>query len=275
MTLRMIYDNAAERAALAASSSASVSLGVSNLLTDIKTDVLRSVGTALTITATWTAPEVIAGVILPWCNLTDQATMQVRCYNAAGVLVADSGVIDACPGPIIDNWNWANGATLASNAFAFGGGSYGRVWLADFALASKMEVIISDPTNPAGYIEVSTLVCGDYWTPRFNAEMGAQITACDTSKHYRTDAGDMLTDIGTRYRKHTFDLSALSLDDRATFWAILMRNGMSRRVLISLYPNHADPLLEQTNQVYGKMTNAPAIKTNAFMRYATTIDIEE
>ena len=77
--LRIIYDNAADRAALAASSQ-SGALGPANLQRERKSAVLRSVGTALTIVATWPMPEIIGCVALPFCNLTPMATIRVRGY---------------------------------------------------------------------------------------------------------------------------------------------------------------------------------------------------
>lgn len=273
--LRIIYDNAADRAALVASSTAGA-MTVDRLVTDIKADVWRSTGTAATITATWPTAETIGGVVLPFCNLTALATLRVRGYAelADAVPLFDTGAVDACPAPVLGLWNWGS-QPLGSNAFAYGGGTYGRVWIPTPGAVKKLVVDVDDSTNPAGYIEASRLVCGGYWSPLENADYGAPATPVDTSKHYRNDAGDLRTDVGARYRKQSVALSGMSPADRATFWSIVLGNGMPRPIFFSLYPNDQDAKLEQERQIYGKLSTLAALSTPSFQRYASSLDFEE
>jgi hypothetical protein len=78
--LRIIYDNAADRAALTASTTAGT-LGVANLQNNRKGRPWRATGTMARLGATWGAPERIGGVFLPFCNLSPTATMRVRVSN--------------------------------------------------------------------------------------------------------------------------------------------------------------------------------------------------
>ena len=78
--LRIIYDNAADRAALTASTTAGT-LGVANLQNNRKGRPWRATGTTARLGATWGAPERIGGVFLPFCNLSPTATMRVRASN--------------------------------------------------------------------------------------------------------------------------------------------------------------------------------------------------
>lgn len=274
--LRIIYDNAADRATVVASSQASSSMAAANLLTDIKGDVWRSIGTSATITANWTTAQTIAGVALPFCNLTAQATVRVRGYAevADAVPLFDTGLVYACPAPILGLWNWG-AQPLGSNAFAYGGGTYGRVWIPVPGAVKKITVDIADSTNPAGFIEAGRLVCGAYWSPEHNADYGAPVTPADSSKHYRNDAGDLMTDNGTRYRKQAINLSAMSQVDRAAVWNILWGNGMRRPVFFSLHPDSVDAVLEQTHQIYGKLAATAAMSTPYFQKYANSLDLEE
>jgi hypothetical protein len=82
--LRIIYDNAADRAALTASTTAG-SLGVANLQNNRKGRPWRATGTTARLGATWGAPERIGGVFLPFCNLSPTATMRVRASNELAV----------------------------------------------------------------------------------------------------------------------------------------------------------------------------------------------
>jgi hypothetical protein len=273
--LRIIYDNAADRATLTASSSADA-MTADRLLTDIKSDVWRSTGTTATITATWQVAEAIGGVVLPFCNLTPRATLRVRGYASAGdgVPSFDTGVVEACPAPVLGLWDWG-AVPLGSNAYTFGGGTYARAWMPVPGMVEKLVVDIVDDTNPAGYIEAARLVCGAYWEPRINAEFGAPVQAVDMSKHVRTDAGDLVTDVGTRHKTQSVSLAALSPVDRATLWSIVWGNGMCRPLFFSLYPDSDDARLEQTHQLYGKLSSTAAMNTPLFQQYATTLDIEE
>lgn len=273
--LRIIYDNAADRAALAASSAAGA-MTADRLLSDIKADVWRSTGPTATITATWPAAELVGGVVLPFSNLSARATIRARGYAkvADAAPLFDTGAVEACPAPVLGLWDWGS-IPLGSNAYAYGGGTYGRVWIPVPGAVEKLVLDIDDSTNPAGFIEASRLVCGAYWEPAKNAEYGAPVQAVDTSKHIRTDAGDLVTDIGTRHKTQTVNLSLMPPVDRATLWSIVWGNGMRRPIFFSLHPNSGDARLEQTHQVYGKLASTAAMNTPFFQRYATTLDIEE
>ena len=82
--LRIIYDNAADRATLTASTTAGT-LGVANLQNNRKGRPWRATGTTARLGATWAAPERIGGVFLPFCNLSPTATMRVRVSNEPAV----------------------------------------------------------------------------------------------------------------------------------------------------------------------------------------------
>lgn len=86
--LRIIHNNAADRATLTASSSVGA-LVPTNLKSDLKSVVWRSAtagaGTTPTarLDASWPATEPIGGVALAYCRLTAQALMRVRGTNEA------------------------------------------------------------------------------------------------------------------------------------------------------------------------------------------------
>jgi len=274
--IRIVYDNAADRATITASSTAG-SLSASNLKVDMKSAVWRSTSTSATLTATWATGEVVSAVVLPFCNLTSQATVRVRGYtNAADATPAfDTGAVFACPALSLGLWGWGSDS-LGVNAFAYGGGTYGRVWVNTPSAVQKLTIDISDPSNLAGYIECSRLIAGAYWEPEIGPEAGnANLSISDTSKHYRTDAGDTFTDVGNKYRKQSFSLPWLGDNDRLKMWNILWGNGMARPIFISMYPNNTDVALEQANQLYGKLVTSPVMSTPYFNKNSATIELEE
>ncbi|PHV27267.1 hypothetical protein CSQ93_15370 [Janthinobacterium sp. BJB426] len=274
VNLRIISDNAGDRAALTASSQAGA-LGPANLQREGKHDVLRSLGLALTITATWPTPEIIGGVALPFCNLTPTATIRVRGYVEPGDAVSDfdTGAVPACEYARLGMWNWG-ALPLGVNAFSYGGGTYGRSWF-QMRSVKKLVIDLADPDNPAGYIDAARLVAGAWWSPEHNASYGASVTPADTSNQYRNGAGEQKVERGALYRKLSISLDYLTPLDRAELWRIVRGNGLSHPLFVSLFPDNDDVELEQTHQVYGRLANLAAITTPSFQAYATTIEVEE
>ena len=272
--LRILYDNAADRALLAASSRAGA-LGPANLQREGKDDVLRSIGLGLTITATWPTPEIIGCVALPFCNLTPTATIRVRGYVEPGDSVPDfdTGAVPACEYASLGRWDWG-AMWLGVNAFSYGGGTYARCWLRMVSI-KKLVIELADPDNPAGYIEAARLVTGPYWSPEQNASYGAGVTSVDTSVQNRNGAGGQTVERGAVYRKLSLALDHMTPLDRAEVWRIVRGNGLSRPLLVSLYPDNEDGELEQAHQLYGRMASNAAITTPYYQAYATNIEIEE
>jgi hypothetical protein len=272
--LRVVYNNTANSGVVTASST-SGSLVASNLLTDSKADTWRATGTTATITTTYTVSQFVSMVALPFCNLTSAATFRVKCYTNSGDVtpVLDTGVVlAAAPSPLA-LWDWGN-VPLGVNSYSYGGASYGVVWFTTQAV-KKVELIISDPTNPSGYIEASRLVMGAYWSPENDAELSPQWIPVEDSSHERSDAGDLRTDIGTLNKKLQLTLPAMSVADRNSMMNILRGNGMSRPIYLSLFPQDSDSSSEQAFQVYGKLATQPSVTLSNWNLYSTTIEIEE
>jgi len=97
----------------------------------------------------------------------------------------------------------------------------------------------------------------------------------DSSKQYRTDGGELMTDIGTRNRKLAFTLTYMSSADRASFWAIARGSGLSRPIFISMFPQSVDSDLEETHQLYGKFSSVSPISIPQFNAYSAPIEVEE
>jgi len=273
-TLRLLYNNAADRSTVTASSTAG-SLVASNLLTDRKSDTWRATGTSATLTVTFTATEIVSMFAMPFCNLTSAATFRIKCYtNVADVTpVLDTGVVYAAPSSPLGMWEWGN-VPLGVNAYSYGGASYGVAYFAANPIR-KMTIDIVDTTNPSGYIEGSRIVAGTYFMPERNAEYGAKWTVVDTSKSERNDSSDLITDLGSRSKKISFDLANMTASDRSAVMNILRGNGLARPVFLSIFPQDSDSSIEQSYQVYGKLSQQSVIGMPYYGAYDTTIEIEE
>lgn len=250
--LRLIYDNAADRATIAASSTAG-SLGVKYLKTDRKAEVHRSIGTEVDFTLTWPGLETLGGVGLPAVNLTN--TSEARALAYAGTeLVADTGWRWAAPGLDAEAWDWDG--ELNGNAFPDGFHAKTTLWFSEQVAADKLVIQLRDPDNAAGYIDCARIVTGGYWQPAYNAGYGAQTAIVDTTSATRTDAGDLVTDRGTKNDTMTLDLSVLLPPDRARMQKLMRSNGASRPVFISAVATDGDPLMVQDWTVYGLRQNS-------------------
>ena len=270
--LRIVSDNAADRGTTTVSASVG-NFVAANLKNDIKSAVWRVTGTTGTISTSWTTAETVSCVVLPFCNLTPTATIRVRGYSdtAGTVQVIDSTALLACPAAAIALRGFT--ALAAQSAYAYGGGAYARVYITPTSV-KKIVIDLVDTANTAGYIEVSRLVAGAYWSPTYNADWGAGATAVDTGKNVRTDGGDLISDRGTRNTKLTLNLSSMPAADRTSLLKILVANGISNPLFISVFPANADLELERDSQVYGKLSTVAAMTLPMFNSYAIPLEIE-
>ena len=277
--LRVVYQNLSDAATITASSTASSGTTTANLKLDTKSLVWRSVGTTATLTVTLAASNIVGGIILPFCNLTSLATIRARGYSGsagAGTLLFDTSTINACPYQPLGQWAWGS-IPLGLNTYAYGGGTYARAWLPGNTQTACLSLVIdiADTTNTAGYIEVSRLLVGAYWSPKYNTSFGLSTTVKDLSTHQRSESGDLVTNRGIRYNTMNFDLKWLPPEDRNEFSKIVRGSGLPKPIFISLFPNDADTGKEQVHQIYGKLSQLGGLSHPILEMYSTTIDIEE
>jgi hypothetical protein len=279
--LRILHDNAIDRAVLTASSQAGA-LGPANLQRDERSAVLRATGTGVTITATWPTAELIGCVAPIRTNMNSSARMRVRGYERVGdaAPVLDTGVMLPCPeaplgaspfGYLPLGWNGYKWGGV--NTWARGGGSDGVAWFEPVSVR-QLVIDLSSVDNPDGYIEISRLVAGMHWAPEYNASYGASLTQVDTSEGYRTAAGEAKTNVGTRHKLLNINLEFLTSADRARLARIVDECGTVRPLLCSLFPENADPVIEQQHMVYGRIANIDAISATSFSIYSAPLQIE-
>lgn len=270
--LRVVYDNAVDRATIVASATAG-SLAASNLKTDYKSEIWRSTGQTATLTFTWATGELLGMFALAFCNLTSAATFRIRGYAEAtdSVPVFDLSS-QAASGVSLSDLAWGT-EPLGVNAYAYGGGSYGSAWFPQGAY-KKLVVDVSD-NSLAGFLEASRAISGPYWSPVYNTEYGCSVGIIDNSKQERTDAGDLRTDRGTVHKTLSFDLNYMPKADRDALFNIIRGNGLFRPIYVSLMPEDSDSLGEQVFQVYGKMAKQASIKYQFLNQYSASLDVEE
>jgi hypothetical protein len=161
-----------------------------------------------------------------------------------------------------------------STAYAYGGGACARAWFTAIS-ARAMVVDIVDTGNATGLVECSRIVTGPFWSPVYNVDVGAQLAWLDTSRHVRSDAGDLLTDTGPRMRKLTFSMAYMPVGDRLAATTLLRANGMGTPVFISIFPANADLDLERDYQLYGKLSAISAMTLTTMSMFNLPLDFEE
>lgn len=270
--LRIIHQNDANDAALTASTTAG-GLVAANMLNDRKGLFHRSAGVTVTYTLTWPERRSMGGVGMLGCNYTSDATIRVRGYDAAtaGNQLFDTGLRWACPGPNLGDWDFTDAINV--NAFTKGLPVKVGCWFGDHYAARRLVIDIQDMTNPLGYLECGRLVVGGYWEPAHSADYGSSSGPTDTSKSTRTGAGDLLSDWGSINDAMKIDLSVLRGVDRARMHHIMMQNGTTVPMFISLCADSDDARLEQENMIYGKRQNAPVAFTS-YNIHSTSVTIE-
>jgi hypothetical protein len=268
-----VVDNRLDDADTLAATSTAAGFDVDNLKLEQKLKVWRSVDLSVqTITLTWTEPENISAVGIAFSNLTRGASVRNKLYTN----VADSS-------PVFDTGNqsvdYSYGPpkgffTIGLSSFAFGGGTYFSS-LFDTAQAKKLEIIISNATNPDGYIEISRIVVGKAFTPAVGASYGAAVAHDDASSSLRTDAGELVSSRGAMNKKLPFTLGMMLPNDRREFFEMLRRNGKTSPVFLSLYENAVNPEERQSHIIYGVIDELPSVPIQNFNIYNSTIQITE
>ena len=312
--LRIIYQNLVDISTTTITSSGSnASTPIANLKNDSKSIVWRSdpVSTGgganntynikTNLIVSLATSTIIGGIVLPFCNLSTNATIRVRGYTGTaptpgtapggnysgsssgwagftttGTQTFDTGTNSASPYVTLGKWDWG-ALPLGVNSYSYGGGTYGRCWLLNKTQIAAQYLLIEivDPTNDSNYIELSRLVVGSYWSPTYNTSFGLSTSVKDLSVHNRSESGDLITNRGISYNSMNFDLKYLNTSDRLQFSRISRGNGISKPLFISLFPDDEDIQKEQAHQIYGKLSQLSDIQHPIFEMYSSQVEIEE
>jgi hypothetical protein len=98
-------------------------------------------------------------------------------------------------------------------------------------------------------------------------------TNVDAAVHYRTDAGDLLTDASTIHKKLPLDFQFMPATDR-TALADILRASRAYPIFVSVFPGNADLSLERAYTIYGKRTSDSDVEVQAAINYGAKIELE-
>ena len=300
--LRIIYQNIIDMTGTtisASTTSNSTTTPISNTQSDLKSKVWRtttSSSTAVygTILVTNTTAIAISGIILAFSNLSSSATIRVRGWSgspptigntvnsqpsisASSGALFDTGTVIAAPYQGLGEWNW--GSNPNSSIGYTNTRVYARLWLSDIntsVACTSWTIEVYDPTSTDQFLEISRIILGSSWSPKYNTSFGLSNTIKDMSTNTRSEAGDLITFAAPYYNTLTFDLQYMDKTDRSTLFKIIRSIGTRKAIFVSLFPdNSADWSKEQIYQIYGKLVQIPGLAHSTFETYASQIDIEE
>lgn len=272
--LRIIYKNVFDSYATASASNTNTNYPLINTLKDTKGLVWRSTTTSSTIDMTWSSAQTLSAVVLPFSNLSATATIRVRMYSDTGMasMVYDSGTVTAVPAVLSSIYP----NTVGSNyRYSYGGNYSARKYTTKVTTCRGLKIDIVDTSNTDGYLEISRIIVGDYWSPVYNTQFGLSVGTKDLSTTYRTQTGNLTTDNGSTYKTLSFDLSYLTASDRDTLFSIINTGGIKKSIYVSLFPEDADPNKEQIHQIYGRFLEAATITHPMYTVYASSLTVEE
>ena len=271
--IRFIHDFASDRASLTASTTAGA-LAASNLKRNEKAAIWRSTATTATLTATWTTAEAVDSVALGWTNLTALATVTVKLYTLAADMVPVSATTvnpdSALP---LGEFVWGVDPLVMGGAQSARVASQVQVWIGQAASVKKVEVIISDPLNPLGYVEASRLSIGMRRTMETNPKYGVKLGFVDRSTLSRAESGDVRAEAQGIYRTLDLDFEYLESAD-STFLMRLAAAGKANSVFVSVFPDTPD-MKHQAYAFFATLAGNHSAGYSFMNRWTSSLALEE
>ena len=269
--LRILSDNAADRATVSSTSTIASGLPLSNMKTDIRGQVCRSLSNTLNLTLEWSDLEPVGVVVLPLTNLLASSTIRVKAYlNPSDTMpLLDTGVVFAAPGAIMENWDFSQ--PLNVNAFSDSDLPTIVCFLGELVACKKITIEIVDPDS--SFIDVSRLVVGSYMELDYGASYGATTSILDLTKNSRAESGDNVSDWGPKARALSFNLEWVSASDRSKVKQLLFR-GIGKNIFVSLITDSDDPVLVRDYSIYGKQAQPGSMSFSFHQMHSTQITIE-
>lgn len=275
--LRILSPNLFDAAALTDSPAMAATLPIGNLQDAARARVARTVGLPAIqyLRGDWAAAVACNGFVLWRHNLSGAATLRFRLYAGpaqTGALLYDSGPVKM--GNIIPYGEIIYG-TDVYGAWLFNAWPVACtiLWFAS-VLAGSFELALSDPANPAGYMQASRIFLGQYFSPGDNFSYGAKMRWEDDSTQERTDGGSLRTDTREPYRVLRLALDFLTEADRAALAEILRANGKSKDLFVSMHPGDSGTKLRDYS-VAVKIIEMPDLTSNAPLNYQSDLVLAE
>lgn len=159
------------------------------------------------------------------------------------------------------------------NTVGYTGIGYVVAYLNNTSYSPTLTLDFSNPGNNP--VKVSKIIVGNYWSPKYNTNYGAQVGITDLSTVERLQGGDQYAVVGPRYKNMRFDLQYVDESDRNTIFQIAKNVGRSNPIFVSLFPNDSDGHKRQMYSIVGRVVTPPNMTNTMYSMYATSLEIEE
>lgn len=232
--IRLILDNTHDVASLTVTSSSS-GTPVENTQRNDRTRVWRSADTTeQVIEGTLTAGAYVDYLALQNHNLGAGGSVRLILFSGS-VEAFDSG--EQPTGEIIPAGIWRAGIDPWGGTYNDKLKNPGMLLSFPLTTISSYRLIIKDPGNLDGVLEIGRIILGLAFVPEFNASYDLQINWQDAAQH-EYSAGQTLRTIngGNPRRLAAFNLDWLQPADRARLIEELAQRGMIADVFVDLYP---------------------------------------
>lgn len=262
---QILFDNLLHNAALSTTSTQVSGFPIANLKSN-KGQVFRVNGNTSNIRMSWTTPQTIKCIAIPFSNLSSNATITVIGYsdNSFTDQVFSSGAVR----PILTNV-----ASTPVSKFQRKQSPIFRVLISRVSNIRSVSITITDTS--LSNIDISTIVCGDTWSPTYGINFGVNMSINKTDSNRRTQAGNTYTDKGHSIKNMSIPINTLSTSDRSTLIRSLQKVGTSSPILVLAFPSSDDINKEYLYQIYGTISGSATISNSTYFTYATSLTIEE
>lgn len=259
-------------------------------LANVKDRIIKKVArtaaaTSVTLKVLLPKERLIGVVALVNHNLSISATMQVKAYkgiNNTTALLFDSGAANRV-WPILTRQSelaWGSSNFWLGTIEEEQRQSYTKLatYFADLNKGGRyVEIIINDPANTDGYIQIGRIFVGQWIEPKINPAYGGI-----TQGYVDTTEIQEVTSVGTEYfyphaKKRTVTLTwgDLSLSDAFSgVYDAFRSQGVSGEVLYAYSKNVLDQNF-YARTFLARMTQPPAIGMPYFNAYDTSVYLQE
>lgn len=273
--MRIIADNAADRAVLSASPADNIMSPVQYLQTQYREEMARAlVGAPTVLTLTWSRPTPLSACVLYRSNLSNAATWRVQVFSDAGatVQIYDSGTQNASMLKTLGQLDWGVDP-LGASFYDNWGYTVSVLWFAAVTGLSA-KVTIDDPNNPLGLWQASRLFMGLYHETTYAPSEGAQMSWQETTTVERTEGGTLRSEAGESFRTLSLTLAMLPESDRRRLSDAFRSVGMRGDEFVSVFPDALDASTRD-HQMQAKLVRLDPTTIVHYGRFTQNLSLEE
>lgn len=257
MNLRILETNVADQGSVFVTPAAASTDTAPRNLQDVRRErVCRVLGDSMVLDLELPASRAMQAIVLVRHNFSSSATWRRQLWsgpNRTGALVRDEGPELIEPPVPLGSFALGDGP-LARNRFTNWPLKVAVDWFGRVT-ARSMRITIADPQNPAGYLELSRLMVGTYFSPTVNQSWGSALRWEGDDDQARSQGLSLLSGVSGRFRRLTFTCQWLSDSESSRMLDLQRRFGTALDTFVSLYPEDANPEKERDYMMAAKFAS--------------------